>query len=92
MKSMKAKSAGRQVKTLLFICIVIGVIVLLQILSNNPQPRPNLPKNGKCDKITDWHHCFDCHGKDKVFPLKQTHPINNQKCFRCHAVDGKIEM
>lgn len=92
MDKLEVKSRGKYVKTVIFVSIVVLVIVVLQILSNNPQPRPNLPENGKCDKVTDWQKCFDCHGENKSYPLKKTHPINNQKCFRCHAIDGKVEM
>jgi|GEM_PF-1149273 len=91
MQQVELKSDRKYLKNIVFICVLLGVVTFLYVLSQNPQPRPELPQNGKCDVVTDWNRCFDCHGEGKQLPLKKTHPINHQKCFRCHAVDGKTE-
>jgi nitrate reductase cytochrome c-type subunit len=81
------RPGAKPIKTVLYIIGVIAVVLTLYVLSQHPEERPALPTDADHRGITDWHACLDCHGDDGPSPLIPTHPINKEKCMRCHQPD-----
>jgi len=69
-------------KDLLFIIVIASVAGLLYFLSTIGAKPPAIPSNPKHFAAQTKEACLECHGKDKVYPMK-THPPKDQ-CFECH--------
>ena len=81
---MKTK-LSRWTKTLIFALLVAAIIGILAWLGSFPADHPPIPDDAKHSGLTEWHRCLDCHAPGKISPTKPSHPLSNQKCFRCHA-------
>lgn len=79
----------RLFKTLLFVAVVGGVIAAFVLLSERKQERPLIPGDANHGSLTEWQACLACHAPGKASPLKPSHPLSNQKCFRCHSFAAK---
>jgi cytochrome c553 len=74
--------------TLIFLFFVLAVLALLSMISGRRVPPPLIPQDSQHIVLNDPTVCLECHGPDKVAPLKKTHPPKRE-CLKCHKVKGE---
>ncbi len=79
---------SRKIKTILFLVLLLAVIAVLVLASENPQPRPPIPRDARHRGLTDWKDCMPCHDAEGMHPLKPSHPLKDDLCFRCHDFES----
>jgi uncharacterized paraquat-inducible protein A len=82
---MSTQKQKRVMKSVLFAAVVLAVIGAFILLSQRPVNHPPIPQDAQHQGLTEWKDCLRCHGPNQVAPLKASHPLSNEKCFRCHA-------
>jgi hypothetical protein len=70
-------------KNIVFLLLALFIVTLLYMFSR--KEFPPIPSDSRHMNITDKILCLDCHGPDKAFPLKKSHPPKDQ-CFECHKM------
>lgn len=79
-----SQKVNKKARTVFYLLGVAGVILTLYILSLNPAVHPPIPVDEDHRGITDWEQCRTCHRAEGSSPLPPQHPINMEKCMRCH--------
>jgi len=74
--------------TLIFLVFVLAVLALLSMISGKRVPPPFIPQDSQHTVLSDSKVCLECHGPDKVAPLKKAHPPKRE-CLKCHKVKSE---
>lgn len=74
--------------TLIFLVFVLAVLALLSMISGKRVPPPLIPQDSQHIVFNDPAVCLECHGLDKVAPLKKAHPPKRE-CLECHKVKSE---
>ena len=77
--------------TLVFLVFVIAVLAFLSMISGRRVPPPFIPQDNQHVVLHDPKACLECHGPDKMAPLKERHPPKRE-CMKCHKTKAKASI
>lgn len=71
------------IKKIFYLILILLVPLTLYLLSL--QTVLPIPSDDSHTGIKEEQRCFECHGDDREFPRKKTHPPKDE-CFKCHKI------